>query len=591
MNRHFLVWTGFLAVGVWWHAAATNAQVPPNPAPPPPPLAGASQEDGVEVMTRGPVHEAYAGPVARGEGAPVVVTKRPPDAIEELPPDSKPEGNNVAWISGYWSWDEDRKDFIWVSGVWRTVPVNQTWVPGYWTETDGGYRWVSGFWMSQQNEEVQYLAEPPASVEQGPASPAPSDDHFWNPGYWLWHETRYVWRPGFWTVCRPDWIWVPARYCWTPRGWVFIDGYWDYPLVRRGVLFAPVCFRRPLLHWDRFRFFPAIVIEPSILNFHLFIRANFGHYYFGDYYAVAYEGMGFRPWFHYHGPRGFDPLFNYYRWYNGHHLRDRDWERNVQGWFSYYRHNERERPPHTLLAQQLLAGKAQGRPDFQHLLIGKPIKELAGRKDSFVKLTTISETQRRKITEASRQIGDFRKVRLELESQRGKPDTRLIGKPGLSTSLGVTGKPDGKGGKPAQASNLTFKQPEKVRLPKKLDLGSLGAGQLHGPTVSGPGKIDSKLGTTLPKMDATLPKVTRPEIKRDLAPPKIDSTLPKIKRPEIKPDLPMPKTGVTLPKTGVTLPKTGATLPKTGVRQPSGSERSGRARESDRDDKGKGDKR
>lgn len=33
-----------------------------------------------------------------------------------LPPDQKPEGDDVAWIPGYWAWDDERNDFLWVSG-------------------------------------------------------------------------------------------------------------------------------------------------------------------------------------------------------------------------------------------------------------------------------------------------------------------------------------------------------------------------------------------------------------------------------------------------------------------------------------------
>lgn len=620
MKRYCQAWIGFLAVGLWWGAAVGYGQpTPPNPNPPPPPVPGesqpaldASQADDVEVMTRGPVHEAYAGPVARGEGTPIVVTKAPPDAIEEIPPDTKPEGDNVVWISGYWAWDDDRKDYLWVSGVWRAVPANQTWVPGYWTEIDGGYRWVSGFWMPQQNEEVEYLAEPPATIDQGPTSPSPSDNYFWNPGYWTWYETRYVWRPGFWTVCQPDWIWVPAHYRWTPRGWVFIPGYWDYPLVRRGVLFAPICFRRPPLHWHAFRWCPAIVIQPPILGFHLFIRPNYGHYYFGDYYAVSYEGLGFRPWFHYHGHRGFDPLFNYYRWYNHHRMHDRDWERNIHGWFTYYRHNEHQRPPHTLLAQHQLIEKAKTRPDFQQLQIGKPIKDLAGRPDSFVKLAAISDDQRNKIRDASRQLGDFKKQRLELESlhrikpgdaklglQPGlKPDTKIVGKPDLPERLGVTGKPEGKGiGKPSGAlSGTTLKQPDKVRLPTKLDLGKLGAGPSHGPTLTAPGSGSSKPGVTVPgtgvtgpkmtlpdtKPGLTGPKMTLPDTKRGQITPKTGATGPSLTLPDTKPGPITPKSGMTIPKAtlpdtkpGLITPKSGVTIPKTdSTTQPSGVRKS-----------------
>src|SRR4051794_23086750 len=74
-------------------------------APPPPAAPG-----GVEVRARGPVHEAFAGPTSEPVATPAVA-KKPPAPIDELPPAEKPNGN-VIWISGYWGYDDDRKDFL-----------------------------------------------------------------------------------------------------------------------------------------------------------------------------------------------------------------------------------------------------------------------------------------------------------------------------------------------------------------------------------------------------------------------------------------------------------------------------------------------
>ena len=83
-------------------------------------------EQDAEVLTRGPVHEAFAGVITSNPEPGAVVPKAPPAAIEEVPPDEKPEGDNVAWIPGYWAWDDERTDFLWVSGVWRapSTPTN-----------------------------------------------------------------------------------------------------------------------------------------------------------------------------------------------------------------------------------------------------------------------------------------------------------------------------------------------------------------------------------------------------------------------------------------------------------------------------------
>ena len=102
------------------------------------PQSPADGQAGVQVLTRGPVHEAFAETVTFDPEPGIVVPKSPPAAIEELPPDQKPEGANVAWIPGYWAWDDERNDFLWVSGIWRDLPPGRQWVPGYWGQSEKG---------------------------------------------------------------------------------------------------------------------------------------------------------------------------------------------------------------------------------------------------------------------------------------------------------------------------------------------------------------------------------------------------------------------------------------------------------------------
>ncbi len=215
--RHIFGWCvalSLLGLGTAWALAAQ-----PGPA---------DAEEGVQVLTRGPVHEAFAETVTFDPEPGIVVPKAPPAAIEELPPDQRPEGANVAWIPGYWGWDDERSDFLWVSGIWRALPPGRQWVPGYWGKSGQGFQWTSGYWADAKVSEVEYLPEPPATVEVGPNIAAPSADDTWLPGCWVWHQSRYAWRPGFWAAVQPDWVWVPAHYVWAPRGYVFVDGYWDY---------------------------------------------------------------------------------------------------------------------------------------------------------------------------------------------------------------------------------------------------------------------------------------------------------------------------------------------------------------------------
>src|SRR5690606_37372777 len=101
----------------------------------------ASLVRGVEIETRGPIHEAFAEPIVFDPEPPLVAPAQPPPPIQEIPPNERPAGQFVAWIPGYWNWDEDRNAFIWLSGIWRRVPPGRQFIPGYWTETVAGYQW------------------------------------------------------------------------------------------------------------------------------------------------------------------------------------------------------------------------------------------------------------------------------------------------------------------------------------------------------------------------------------------------------------------------------------------------------------------
>jgi hypothetical protein len=116
---------------------------------------------GEQVLTRGPVHEAFAGVITFNPQPGVVVTKAPPDVLEEMPPEEKPEGDNVTWIPGYWAWDDERSDFLWVSGTWRALPPGREWMAGYWGKTTQGYQWTSGYWADATARETAYLPPPP----------------------------------------------------------------------------------------------------------------------------------------------------------------------------------------------------------------------------------------------------------------------------------------------------------------------------------------------------------------------------------------------------------------------------------------------
>ncbi|MBI1915623.1 MAG: YXWGXW repeat-containing protein [Planctomycetes bacterium] len=377
-----------------------------------------SGPESVEVLARGPVHEAFAQPpdVGQLEGGPVV-PKEPPPVIEELPPEQKPDSDNVQWIPGYWQWDAERGDFVWVSGAWREPPPGRQWVHGSWRQVNGGWQWVPGFWAPLSEAEPPVQEPPPESLETGPSVPPP-EDCFYTPGSWILRETRYVWRPGCWVRYRPGWVWVPCHYAWTPAGCVFVDGYWDYPLHRRGLLFAPVCFERPF----RGAWTPSYVVSASFLPGALFVQPSHHHYYFGDYFGQDYRRAGFTPWVDFRiGRSAVDPLFAYYR-----HSGGRAWEENVVNLYAARADGRLASPPRTLLQQTRTVSELRRQTsDVQRIRRSTVLTPLAQVPRNVTALATVSREERvRQQRAASRLVAtahERSRVERESLSRRGAP--------------------------------------------------------------------------------------------------------------------------------------------------------------------------
>ncbi len=315
-----------------------------------PPLSkGEVFQNGVEVLTRGPIHEAFAEPLAVNARPNPIIQRKPPADIEELPPDQKPEGTNIQWIPGYFAWDEIGNDYIWISGLWRATPPGRQWMPGHWIAAEEGWQWVSGYWAADRQAEVEYLPQPPTSIDTGPSAEAPDADSLYTPGIWVYQDRRYLWRPGFWFRARPDWFYNPASYTYTRAGYIFTDGYWDYPFARRGLLFAPVRFSSNVWGTPGWNYQPRYAMGIEGLSGSLFVRPTFGRYYFGDYYGSAYANQGFMPWFdHRIGRNTPDPLFTYSRW---NARGDVQWERNLRTLHKDRLAGNAARPPITLIQQ------------------------------------------------------------------------------------------------------------------------------------------------------------------------------------------------------------------------------------------------
>jgi len=361
---------------------------------------------GAQPQSKGIVHEAFATPTVFTAKPGGVVPKQPP-SLEELPPEQKPEGDNVQWINGYGAWDNDIQDYYWVSGIWRNIPPNMEWVPGTWNEVTGGYQFFCGFWKSTSAGELQVVPTPP-EPQQETEPPAPSSDSTWVPGSWYYAETQYVWRPGQWVTFRAGWVWVPARYLLTRVGWVFLEGYWDYDLSQRGLLFCPVtldasCYQPGFVHR------PTHVVHDQALLSCLFVHASSGCYHFGNYYDSKYQKSGIVPWTSYRVNNQCEPLFNQHKCLNKH---DSNWERNLSKLqFDRFK-GVAPKPPENLLLQRNLINN--NRSHLTNLALVGSVNKL---NPKAISIRTLNSTQLQQHVQFSKQMKQTSVLRAQTENK------------------------------------------------------------------------------------------------------------------------------------------------------------------------------
>ncbi len=388
--------------------AEASAQTPPIPA-----------EEQPEVLTRGPVNEAFAQPVNLEDQAGLIAPTAPPADIAEEPPPERPAGDQFAWVPGYWAWDSDRSGYIWVSGCWRAVPPRMSWVPGYWSQTPQGWQWVAGFWAPTGNRQIEYLPPPPALTDVEPTGPAPSPDHVWVPPCWYWRYGQYVRRPGYWIGGQADWVWAPSHYVWTPRGYVFASGHWDYTLGHRGVLFAPVYFPNRSYTRPGYSIALSIAVDIGNLQFGLFTRPQYSHYYFGDYYDSAYIGIGIFPWYQVEQRHTwYDPIFVHDRW---RHRRDEPrWAQHQRQEYDRRRTNKALRPPRTYreMEDRVTRMPASQRRNFE---IAAPIARVAVRKATGFTFEKTKPEVRPQLSKHTGNVRKFAQERNRWESQGPAP--------------------------------------------------------------------------------------------------------------------------------------------------------------------------
>jgi WXXGXW repeat (2 copies) len=256
-----------------------------------------------------------------------------------------------------------------------------------------------------------FVPQPPASLESGPVGNPPTSDFTWIPGTWIYRHSRFLWLAGQWAPIHRGWVWIPARYVWTPAGYVFVDGYWDYELGGRGVLFAPVSLRRGFHGWG-FAYRPNVVLNTDLLTDCLFVNGPCGCYCFGDYYGANCAQAGIFPWFAFHmSSLGYDPCFAYCSW--AHH-KDAGWHEKLITDFRALRNDEKLRPSHTL--DDLRAHRWYPRAEPLAL----PLSKFVARTGASMRFKNLSGAEQGEIKRSLYRWGEAASKRLEREAKLPK---------------------------------------------------------------------------------------------------------------------------------------------------------------------------
>jgi hypothetical protein len=386
----------------------------------------------------------------------------------------------MVWVPGYWAWDTDRKDFIWVSGCWRNAPPNTYWVPGHWLNAGNGWQWIGGFWKpitAQPQQEIEYLPAPPPAIEVAAPGPPPLPNQVWVPGCWYWDQGHYLQRHGYWLTPQVGWVWVPSHLVWTPRGYIFATGHWDHDFDNRGVLFCPTYFPPAVRVRVGFVFSPEVCVDVGMLRLNLFVYPQYHHYYFGDYYDDAYGHRGIVPWYKCETIHTwYDPLFVYDRWHF--HQNDPHWAATLAHDYDQRRDHRDMRPARTYeeMRVQMNSLPPNRRPEYAW---AEPVKTYAASQHTALKFERINTVERQQIAVKATDVRSLREQRNKWEAppaQHGSgpvPTANMKTEPAAPEARAVTKEapPAIKLGRPVQSSavapvhDVRVTQPERVTVP------------------------------------------------------------------------------------------------------------------------------
>ena len=160
-----------------------------------------------------------------------------------------------------------------------------------------------------------------------------------------------------------------------------------------------------------------MVISLSVFTNHLFLRPNYGHYYYGDYYEPRYRDRGYFASYSYNSSRyGYDPIYTQYRWEN---RNNRNWDRQRQDYYEYRRDHADARPPRTWAS---LSARSQVERDRGDLGVAERFDRAVSTREAGQRFQKVDQKDREHYISQRQEIRKYGKEREQLETAKGKRD-------------------------------------------------------------------------------------------------------------------------------------------------------------------------
>jgi len=243
----------------------------------------------------------------------------------------------VAWIPGYWGWDDEPERLPLASAA-PGARCHAGTGPREWKPVTGGTpdTATSGFPAigadGRPQQRPTYLPPPPATLEIGANLDAPSDDYGWTPGCLdLAAGALRVGAPVTGRKAGGTGSGFPPIMCGLRGASFFVEGFWITRWNGAGMLFRAALYYRSHDYARRgYSYSPRIVDQPRDLQRLSLPAAQLPPLlHSGITTTQRYEQGGFYASFSYQSqPLGLRSFYSHDRW---EHRQDRDWDNRFSG--------------------------------------------------------------------------------------------------------------------------------------------------------------------------------------------------------------------------------------------------------------------